>query len=61
MLATAAAVSAAVTVYSGFRNVKAWEAYHRASITRSQMVNKVFVTMMLGAGTIALFLFRNLF
>jgi hypothetical protein len=61
MLGTVAGVTAAVTAYSAYRNTKAWEAYHRAEISRGQMVNKVFVTMMLGAGTAVLFLFRNLF
>ncbi|MDB5096016.1 MAG: hypothetical protein JWM80_437 [Cyanobacteria bacterium RYN_339] len=61
MLATAAGVTAAVTLYSAYRNTKAWEAYHRADISRGQMVNKVFITMVLGAGTVALFLFRGLF
>jgi len=61
MLATVAGVSAAVTAYSAYRNTKAWEAYHRAEISRAQMTNKVFVTLMMGAGTVVLFLCRNLF
>lgn len=61
MLGTVAGVSAAVTAYSAYRNTKAWDAYHRAEISRGQMVNKVFTTLVLGAGTVVLFLCRNLF
>lgn len=61
MLGTLAAISLAATATSVVRNARQWNAYHRAQISRSQMVNGVATTLVLGAATVALFLGRGLF
>lgn len=61
MLGTLAVVSLAATAASGFRNVRQWNAYHRAQVSRAKLVNSVATTLILAGATVALFLGRGLF
>lgn len=54
MLSTIAGASFVATLVSAYRNTRQWEEYHRGHMSRGQMVNKVFVTVTLGAATAAL-------
>jgi hypothetical protein len=58
MIGTLAGVTLIVTAASVFRNYKQWDAYHKAHISRSKMVNGVFVTLAALALTIGLFVIR---
>lgn len=61
MLTTVAGVSLLATLFSAWRNMRQWDEYHRGHVTRGQMVNKVFLTVVLGVATIAFWLGRALF
>jgi hypothetical protein len=58
MIGTLAGVTLVVTAASVFRNYKQWDAYHKAHISRSKLVNGVFATMVAAALTIGLLVFR---
>lgn len=61
MLGTVAGVTAVVTAASAYRNTRQWEGYHRNDVSRTGLVNGIFMTCLLGAGTVVLFIFRNAF
>jgi hypothetical protein len=42
------------TILMIWRSYKQWQAYNKAHVTRTQMVNQVFVTSALGAASVAL-------
>ena len=60
MLTTLAGVTFLATLVSAWRNMRQWDEYHRGHVTRGQMVNKVFATVVLAVATLLLFLFRGM-
>jgi hypothetical protein len=61
MLTTATGVALLATLVSAFRNKGQWDEYHRGHLTRGQMTNKVFTTVVLGGATVALFVADRVF
>ncbi len=61
MLTTVAGVTFLATLVSAWRNMRQWDEYHRGHVTRGQMVNKVFATVVLAVTTLAFWLVRGIF
>lgn len=61
MLSTVAGVTFIATLFMVYRNIKQYDAYHRAHVTRTQLVNQIFMTLLVGGLTIALFVLGRLF
>lgn len=54
MLSTIAGASFVATLVSAYRNTRQWEEYNRGHLSRGQMTNKVFTTVVLGGATAAM-------
>jgi len=61
MLSTVAGASFLATLVSAYRNTRQWEEYNRGHLSRGQMTNKVFTTVVLGGATAALVAARTFF
>lgn len=54
MLTTIAGASFVATLVSGYRNTRQWQEYNHGHLSRGQMTNKIFTTVVLGGATAAL-------
>jgi len=59
MINTLFILSLLATLFMAWRSKKQWDAYNRAGVTRTQMVNQVSITTVLAVATVILFVLRG--